>query len=328
MTATERPMRLGLILHADTSNGQDQAQQIAALLHTINAAENAGLSTVWLTEQHHQAHSPTPRPELLIAHAAANTQRIEFGTAALTFGQRSALEIAEIASSLALLAPGRIRLGVARGKFPPRRLSPSPTGLDSLVDPLDELAAWLSAQPVIHEEHTAPKPLVPAPPARGSLPIYLATRQTSRAARAAQHGFGLMIGQFWPSASIHELLSEYRRHNPTPPALMMSRGYCPIPNKADATAQTMIHIETVRARKTAPQGVPAGQRPIDRVTRDSVADFVLMGDESTQYAALQQLAALGVTDLALNLMTDDPAEQAEWLEALGQLNRRWLAQSA
>lgn len=325
-------MRIGLILHADTGDGHDQARQIDTLLDTICASERAGLATVWLTEQHYQAHSPTPRPELLIAYAAAKTRRIEFGTAALTFGQRSALEIAEIASSLAVLAPRRLRLGVARGKFSaaPQATNHSDRApfIDSLAEPIDALAAWLEGHALPTGAEGALKRLAPTPPPRADLPVYLATRQISRMARAAAHGFGLMVGQFWPTAPLNELLAEYRRHNPIAPELMVSRGFCPGKNTATARAKAFTHIEAVRQRKPNPQGTAPGQRPIDRVTADSVADFVLLGDESAQREALQQLAALGVTDLALNLMTDDPIEQAEWLAALGELSQHWQTESA
>ncbi len=320
---TSPPMRIGLILHADTGDDHNQARQIQTLFDTIIAADRAGLATVWLTEQHHQANSPTPRPELLIAHAAAKTERIEFGTAALTFGQRSALEIAEIASSLALLAPHRLRLGVARGKFVSQHLVASAGSEDPLAEPIDELAAWLSGQAGACG-HNPPKKLAPTPPPRDALPVYLATRQISRVVRAAEHGFGLMIGQFWPSAPIASLIEAYCQHGAAPPALMLSRGFCPGKNAGSATAKAYAHIDAVRQRKPTPQGATTGQRPIDRVTPDSVADFVLLGDQSAQLDALYRLAARGVTDLALNLMSDDPGEQAEWLAMLGELNQQWL----
>lgn len=266
---------------------------------------------------------------MLIAYAAAKTQRIEFGTAALTFGQRSPLEIAEIASSLAVLAPKRLRLGVARGKFAP--INPTvaaPFDFDPLAEPIDSLAAWLSGEALPTGAEHSLKRLAPTPPPRAELPVYLATRQVSRIARAATHGFGLMVGQFWPTAPIHEMLDEYRRHSPTPPALMVSRGFFPGKNIATARAKAFAHIEAVRQRKPNPQGATPGQRPIDRVTADSVSDFVLLGDECAQREALHQLAALGVTDLALNLMTDDPIEQTEWLAALGELSQHWQTETA
>ncbi|WP_407275409.1 LLM class flavin-dependent oxidoreductase [Halothiobacillus sp. DCM-1] len=319
--------RIGLMLHADSGHEQNQRQQIDALFDTIVQAERVGLDTVWLTEQHHQTHSPTPRPELLIAHAAARTTRIEFGTAALTFGQRSPLEIAEIASSLALLAPRRLRLGVARGKTAPPQPSAA-ADADPLGEPIDALADWLRGETCCGRGEAPARKLAPTPPPRDELPVYLATRQASRAARAAAHGFGLMIGQFWPSTAIDTLLAAYGQHSDSPPALMLSRGYCPRPNTPSTNAQIYAHIEAVRQRKPLPQNMPRGQRPIDRVTPESLTDFVLLGDESEQIERLRQLAAQGVTDLALNLMTDDPGEQADWLAALGALKSRWAVEAA
>lgn len=328
-------MNIGLTLHMDADHIPDVVVRYQEQMELVALAEQIGLDCIWLTEHHGQIDSPTPRPELFIAHAAARTQRIKFGTAALLLGQRAPLDIAEIVAMLSVLAPQRIKIGLAKGgPFLAHQhiWAASAERGERLLAALPMLHAWLNGQsvPLIAGEPAVS--LVPHLPALANTPLYVATRDPAAISQAAKLGMGLMAAQFWPLAGIRAAAAQYSDEARRAPPLMVGRGIYIDDDESRARERAFAHICQVRARKhhakrggvlepAASIGAVPPVRGIDKITDDTVDELSLIGSIDRIRARLPELAALGVTDLALNPMTDDTAERRVQLARIGELLR-------
>lgn len=88
-----------------------------ALRHTIELARLAdrlGYVRYWFAEHHSLPSVGSSAPEVLIAHAAAQTERIRLGTGGIMLPNHVPLKVAETFHTLEALYPGRIDLGIGR----------------------------------------------------------------------------------------------------------------------------------------------------------------------------------------------------------------------
>lgn len=324
-------MNIGLTLHMDADHIPDVVARYQEQLSLVKHAEAVGLACIWLTEHHGQPDSPTPRPELFIAFAAAQTTRIQFGTGALLLGQRSAWEIAEIIAMLAVLAPGRIKIGLAKGG-PFIAHQHIWAGSDQrgarFLAALPQLHGWLQGQAIPLQVGTEPIQLVPYCTHLTDLPIYLASRAPEVIAVAAQYGYGLMVAQFWPISSITAVIAQYRALAGHPPRLMVSRGIYLHDDPLIARQRALAHIRHVRSRKKRakrstldglPQTAATQDRSPEPITEDNLDQFALIGPPETIRQQIETYRALGISDLSLSPMTDDTAERHEQICRIGAL---------
>jgi luciferase family oxidoreductase group 1 len=99
------------INHGDTlSSALRWSVEIARL------AEELDFRRVWVTEYHASIDSGCARPAVLIAHLAAVTRRIRVGAGGVMLPNHPPLIVAEEFRMLAGLYPGRVDLGIGRGK--------------------------------------------------------------------------------------------------------------------------------------------------------------------------------------------------------------------
>jgi luciferase family oxidoreductase group 1 len=89
-----------------------QAIRDSALL--ARTAEELGYARYWVAEHHNMASIATSSPEVLIAHVAAQTQRIRVGAGGIMIPNHSPLHVVESFRTLEALHPGRIDLGLGR----------------------------------------------------------------------------------------------------------------------------------------------------------------------------------------------------------------------
>ena len=91
---------------------------VASVLSNIRAAEDSGLECAWMT-----SGGTAPDPLTIFAVAAAQTQRINLGTAIIQTFPRHPLALVQQALVIDQLAPGRLRLGV--GPSGPMAITPT-----------------------------------------------------------------------------------------------------------------------------------------------------------------------------------------------------------
>lgn len=85
----------------------------------IDAAEDLGFDSLWVTE-HHFRHfgGMMPNPQLMLTAAAQRTKRLRLGAAVAILPMHNPLRIAEDFAMLDLLSKGRLNFGSGRGMHP------------------------------------------------------------------------------------------------------------------------------------------------------------------------------------------------------------------
>src|SRR5687767_2095240 len=88
-------------------------------LEQIDAAENLGFDSLWVTEHHFRYFGGMlPNPQLLLAAAAGRTKRMRLGTAVSLLPMHHPVRIAEDFAMVDLVSNGRLDFGAGRGMHP------------------------------------------------------------------------------------------------------------------------------------------------------------------------------------------------------------------
>lgn len=94
---------------------RDWASHYAATLDLAAAADDMGISQIWLSEHHFFEDGYLPQPLTMAAAVAARTKRARIGTAVLLLALRHPLLVAEETAIIDILSNGRFDLGVGAG---------------------------------------------------------------------------------------------------------------------------------------------------------------------------------------------------------------------
>lgn len=192
------------------------ARAIDESMRTIVHAERLGFDEAWVTEHHFNRFSVSSSLFALLAHAAARTERIALGTAAVLLPMHDPIRVAEDAATVDALSNGRLLLGVGRGgPFPDQfkhfHVSPD----DSRAQMFEALAL---VQRLLAEEHVSfsgryyqcEDVSVYPRAVQAAIPVWLASVSPAGIAHAAQGGHGLMAPSPAPTQKLVELVSAYR----------------------------------------------------------------------------------------------------------------------
>ncbi|WP_308493377.1 putative FMN-dependent luciferase-like monooxygenase [Microbacterium terrisoli] len=173
----------------------------------IVAAERAGFDTAWVAQHHfHREEGGLPSPFVLLAYAAAYTERITLGTAIVALSLEDPLRVAEDAAVLARLSGGRFELGLGSGST----LSAfAPFGKDAAqrsqlyVENVRRLDDALSGARLTADDGA----LYPAAPELRTT-IWEATFSAQGAARIGAAGHGLMLARSQPRTDGRQSLAD------------------------------------------------------------------------------------------------------------------------
>ncbi|OZB83982.1 LLM class flavin-dependent oxidoreductase [Microbacterium sp. 13-71-7] len=94
--------------------GQTSAQAVSSSLALAARADELGYRRYWFAEHHNMPAVASTAPPVLIAAAAARTQRIRVGSGGVMLPNHAPLIVAEQFAALEAIAPGRIDLGIGR----------------------------------------------------------------------------------------------------------------------------------------------------------------------------------------------------------------------
>lgn len=169
-------------------------------LEQIDAAENLGFDSLWVTEHHFRYFGGMlPNPQLLLAAAAGRTRRMRLGTAVSLLPMHHPVRIAEDFAMVDLVSNGRLDFGAGRGMHPLEyavfnadwntaqlRL---PEALDVIVSAWSDSAfEWNGEHYRYPELNVYPKPLQKPHP-----PIYVTANKDPESFRMiGQRGYHLM----------------------------------------------------------------------------------------------------------------------------------------
>jgi probable F420-dependent oxidoreductase len=218
-------MRIGVKL---PHTGGAVATQVA---ERARALELAGFDSLWVSdhvvlpaaiESHYpfaadgRATWPTDTPYLeavvTLAVAAAATERIGLGTAALVLPQRNPVLLAKQVASVDAIAGGRVALGIGAGWLREE--------FDALDSPFDSRGArmveWISllrdcwtGRPAAHSGHyELPADTLVLPPPAHDVPLYVGGHSRTALRRAGRLGDGWLAQQSVPDLDPARLAAE------------------------------------------------------------------------------------------------------------------------
>lgn len=107
-------MKLSILDQSPVVRGRTSSDAIAETMDLVERADAWGYHRYWFAEHHGSASFASAQPVVMMAHAAARTQRIRLGSGGILMGHAQPLDIAEKIRTLEALAPGRIDLGMGR----------------------------------------------------------------------------------------------------------------------------------------------------------------------------------------------------------------------
>ncbi|SFF34730.1 Flavin-dependent oxidoreductase, luciferase family (includes alkanesulfonate monooxygenase SsuD and methylene tetrahydromethanopterin reductase) [Actinacidiphila alni] len=204
-------MRVGTFVIAAQFPGQGQGEALHRAITSAEAAEAAGLDTVWLAEHHFVPYGVCPSAVTLAGLLLGRTERIGVGTAVSVLPTAHPVALGEQAALLHLASGGRFTLGVGRGG-PWVDLEVFGTGMAAFEagfpESLDLLLRWLR-EPAVGAD--GPRyafrevPVVPradeqygataTDPAAGSgPPVVVACTSPGTVRLAAERGLPMLLG--------------------------------------------------------------------------------------------------------------------------------------
>jgi luciferase family oxidoreductase group 1 len=113
-TTLSRSIPLSVLDLAPIPSGSTASEALRRTVELARLADRLGYVRYWFAEHHNLPSIGSSTPEVLIAHAAAQTERIRFGSGGVMLPNHVPLKVAETYHTLEALHPGRIDLGIGR----------------------------------------------------------------------------------------------------------------------------------------------------------------------------------------------------------------------
>ena len=112
--STEQTLPLAVLDFVGIEHGESPTEAIRGAVGIAQAVEAAGYRRYWVSEHHNMRSLACSAPEILIAHVAAQTERIRVGAAGIMLPNHAAFKVAEVFRTLVAMHPGRIDLALGR----------------------------------------------------------------------------------------------------------------------------------------------------------------------------------------------------------------------
>lgn len=290
-------MRLGVMIGAERG---DMARKVSKLVSDIQWAESAGLDSAWMPQVPNDFDCLT-----MVALMAANTTRIELGTAVVPLQAQHPIALARQALSVHAMSGGRLALGVGPSHHWIVR--------DMLGLPYDKPAAYTRdylqvlntaiAGPgpvdVENETFTVHNPTVLA--ADTPMPVLVSALGPVMLQIAGEHADGTSLWMADEKAIGEHIAPKINKAaaEAGKPAPRIVAG---IPVTLCANSE----IETAKERANRilaeAETSPNYQRLLDRGEARNVGDLCAAGDEESILKRFKQFADAGVTDLSVRLL--------------------------
>ena len=207
------PLELGL---GPWAPGREGASWPDGFLAQAELAERLGYHSIWLPESHFDPSGACPSPLLLLAAAAARTQRLRLGTTSFLLPVRHPLHVAEEVAVLDRLSGGRVCFGIGRG-FRPSLFSafgvPESEKRDRFEGALETvLRAWRGEAVVSPGDEDGGEQAVhvhPLPVQKPHPPVWVAAFGPKALQQAGRLGFPYLAS---PVEPLDQLEENYARH--------------------------------------------------------------------------------------------------------------------
>lgn len=214
-------MHIGTFVPAGQFPGQGQGEALHRALHSAEAAERAGLDSVWVAEHHFVPYGVCPSAITLAALLLGRTRRIGVGTAVSVLPTVHPVALGEQTALLHLVSGGRFTLGVGRGG-PWVDLEVFGGGVEAyergFPESLDLLLRWLR-EPRVGADgeryHFREVPVVPRPDqglgGPEAPPVLIACTSPDSVRLAAARGLPMLLGMHCGDEEKADMVALWRR---------------------------------------------------------------------------------------------------------------------
>lgn len=200
------PLSILDLAHID--EGETAGESFRHSVQMAQHAERWGYDRIWYAEHHNMRSIASSATSVLIAHVAANTERIRLGAGGIMLPNHAPLTIAEQFGTLESLHPGRIDLGLGRApgsdQQTMRALRRDPSSAKSFPQDVLELQGYLTGPSRI--------PGIEATPGKGTnVPLYILGSSLFGAKLAAALGLPYAFASHFAPNALRDAVAIYRR---------------------------------------------------------------------------------------------------------------------
>jgi luciferase family oxidoreductase group 1 len=214
------PLRLSVLDQSPVPDGFTPADALNNSLALAKHADKLGYTRLWYSEHHAMDLLACTAPEILIARAAAATERIRLGSGGIMLPHYSPLKVAEVFRTLHAMFPDRIDLGIGRapggGQLEAHALrrDRSAAQKDDFPQQLAELRAYLHPERWARFDsaqgaHPFSKIRV-MPDAPGAPDLWLLGSSMWSAVTAANEGLPYAFAHFFSGNNTRQAVEYYR----------------------------------------------------------------------------------------------------------------------
>jgi luciferase family oxidoreductase group 1 len=291
------PLPLSILDLATVGEGETVREGLDASVTLAQRAEEWGFRRIWYAEHHNMRSIASSATSVLIAHVAANTERIMLGAGGVMLPNHSPLVIAEQFGTLATLHPGRIELGLGRA---PGTDQPTFTALrrdhaaaDRFPRDVQELQAFLSEDSLV--------PGVHAYPGRGTgVPLTILGSSLYGAQVAAALGLPYAFASHFAPDALEKAVALYRREFRPSAQLPEPRVLAAVnviaADSADEAATRLRAVQRSRVKLFLGRG--------GRTLTDDEAEAVLDAPAGDQIRSMSRYTAAGTPDVVARYLED------------------------
>ena len=291
--------------------GQSSPQALAASLALARRADELGFERYWFAEHHNMPAVAASTPPVMIAAAAAVTERIRVGSGGVMLPNHAPLVVAEQFAALEALAPGRVDLGIGRapGSDPVvtalLRQSGPTSDVERFPQHVRDILALMSPDGASLRLGDGNLYDVRATPAADDTPtVWLLGSSDYSARLAAELGLPYVFANHFSGAGVDQVLALYRDgYRPSPahpePQTFLTANVVVAPTAVEAHERALPQLRSMaRLRTGKPMGraetvEQAAAEPLDPMAEQIVADMRsrwVVGEPHQAAAQLRDLA--------------------------------------
>lgn len=317
-------LKFGLALMNDFPPGEDVPRRVGLLREQARAAEDAGLSSVWVL-QHYLGSMPTLQPVPLLSALAQDTGSMNIGTNMFILPLRHPVDVAEDFATLDNLSDGRVIAGFGMG-YRENEFESFGVDLKDRVGRFEESieminGLWSGESTTLEGSHFAIRDQrISLPPVQpGGPPIWIGAGPHRKGAeRAARLGDAWIVPPHVTPAKLEQLFGFYhdeRERLGLGTSELVVRRELLLDTDAERAAATGAAARTRLSQQYAAYNAPQGGDAYKHLQGEDKANEVaqtsyVFEDPAGAVRKFKELEALGVTYVVLRAQWFDlPHEQ-------------------
>jgi luciferase family oxidoreductase group 1 len=322
---------------APVAAGRSASDALAETTELARRADDLGFRRFWVAEHHNIPSVASTAPEVLIAHIAANTDRIHVGSGGVMLPNHAPLAVAERFGMLEALHPGRIDLGLGRAPGTDMRTAMTlrATSPELFEEQFAQLRGHLgngyAGMRAVAGEHTVPE-------------LWMLGSTDGGARIAAALGLPFVFAHHFHPHFTEPALELYRTlFQPSEladrPRTIVAAGIVVGDDDEDAARLALPGaVSMLRLRQGRPEPLPSVQEaatlvqrlsPAERATVEEALARPIVGSAETVHAGLLDLAdRTGTDELMLTSQVAEPGMRLRGLEQIADAFARSEARAA